>query len=54
MTTQRCGAATLNGTKGFVLLKIKAGSIAIQEVVALRAEDVGHLEGRPRHAYCLR
>ena len=36
------------------LLKIKGGSIAIQEVVALRAEDVGHLEGRPRHFYFLR
>jgi hypothetical protein len=54
MTTQRCGAAPLNGTKGFVLLEIKAGSIAIQEVVALRTENVGHFEGRPRHAYFLR
>jgi hypothetical protein len=54
MTTQRCGAAALNGAKGFVLLKVEAGSIAIQEVVALRAEDVGHLEGRPRHSFFLR
>jgi hypothetical protein len=54
MTAQRCGATALNGTKRFVLLKIKAGSIAIQEVVALRPEDVGHFEGRPRHAYFLR
>jgi hypothetical protein len=37
MTTQCCRAAPLNGTKGFALLKIKAGSITIQEVVALRA-----------------
>jgi hypothetical protein len=37
VATQRRGAATLNGTKRFELLKIKAGSIAIQEVVALRA-----------------
>jgi hypothetical protein len=37
MTTQCCRATALNGTKRFVLLKIKAGSIAIQEVVALRA-----------------
>ena len=31
------GAAALNGTKRFELLKVKTGSIAIQEVVALRA-----------------
>jgi hypothetical protein len=37
MATERCGAATLNGTKRFELLKIKTGSIAIQEVVALSA-----------------
>src|SRR5262249_26373759 len=54
MTAQRCGATALNGTKRFALLKIKAGSIAIQEVVALRAEDVGPREGRPRHSYFLR
>src|SRR5215469_9886361 len=54
MTTQGGGAAALNGTKGFVLLKVEAGSIAIQEVVALRTEDVGHFEGRPGHAYFLR
>src|SRR5262249_51498562 len=34
---QRCGAAALNGTKRFELLKVKAGSISIQEVVALGA-----------------
>ena len=54
MTAQRCRTTVLNGTKGFVLLKVKAGSIAIQEVVALRAEDVGHFEGRPWHSYFLR
>jgi hypothetical protein len=37
MTTQCCRAASLNSTKRFALLKIEAGSIAIQEVVALRA-----------------
>jgi hypothetical protein len=54
MAAQRCGATALNGTKRFALLKIKAGSIAIQEVVALRAEDVGRLECWPRHSYFLR
>ena len=54
VAAQRRRAAALNGTKGFALLKIEAGSIAIQEVVALRAEDVGHLEGGPSHSLFFR
>ena len=49
MAAQRSRAAALNGTKGFELLKVKASSIPIQEAVALRAEDVGHLHGGPAH-----
>src|SRR5713101_831623 len=49
MTSQRSGATAQNGTKGFALLKVKARSIAIQEAIALRAKDVGHLEGGPSH-----
>ena len=52
MTTQRSRAAALNGAKGLELLKVKASSIPIQETVALRAEDVGHLRGGPAH-FCL-
>ena len=37
MGAERCRAAVLNGAKRFELLKVQAGSIAIQEVVALRA-----------------
>jgi hypothetical protein len=37
MAAQRGSAAALNGAKRFELLKVQAGSIAIQEVVALRA-----------------
>jgi len=36
MAAQRSRAAALNGTKRFELLKVKTGSIAIQEAVALR------------------
>jgi hypothetical protein len=36
VATQCCGAAALNGTKRFELLEIKAGSIPVQEAVALR------------------
>src|SRR5437016_12808810 len=39
MTAQRCGAAALNGAKGFELLKAKAGSIPIQEAIAVRAKN---------------
>ena len=49
MTAQRCGAAALNGAKRFELLKVKARSIAIEKAIALRAKDVGHLEGGPGH-----
>jgi hypothetical protein len=52
MTAQRSRAAALNGAKGLELLKVKAPSIPIQEAVALRAEDVGHLHGGPAH-FCL-
>src|SRR5271169_975422 len=45
----RSGATAQNGTKRFELLKAKAGSIAIQEAIALHAKDVGHLEGGPSH-----
>jgi hypothetical protein len=49
MTAQSCGATVQNGTKRFELLKAKAGSIPIQEAIALHAKDVGHLEGGPSH-----
>jgi hypothetical protein len=37
MPAQGSGAAALNGTKGFELLKVKARSIPIQEAIALHA-----------------
>jgi hypothetical protein len=37
VATQCCGAAALNGTKRFELLEVKAGSIAVQEAIALSA-----------------
>ena len=49
MTAQRSGAAAQNGPKRFELLKAKAGSIPIQEAIALHTKDVGHLEGGPSH-----
>src|SRR5580700_5143638 len=49
MTAQCRGAAAQNGAKGFELLKAKAGSIPIQEAIAVHAKNVGHLEGGPSH-----
>ena len=37
VATQCCGTTALNGTKRFELLEVKAGSIAVQETIALRA-----------------
>src|SRR5438445_12583267 len=49
MAAQSRGATAQNGTKGFELLKAKAGSIPVQEAIAVRAKNVGHLEGGPSH-----
>ena len=52
VAAQRSCAAALNGPKGLELLKVEAPLIPIQETIALRAEDVGHLHGGPAH-FCL-
>jgi hypothetical protein len=54
MSTQGSGAAALNGAKGFELLKVEARSIAVEKALALGAEDVSHLHGRPSHGFFLR
>jgi hypothetical protein len=54
MTAERCGAAVPDGAMGLELLKIETASIPVQEAIALRAEDVGHLHGRSRHGCLLR
>ena len=43
-----------DGAMGLELLKIETASIPVQEAIALRAEDVGHLHGRSRHGCLLR
>ena len=52
MAAQRSRAAALNGPKGLELLKIEALLVPVQEAVALRPEDVGHLHGGSAH-FCL-
>ena len=50
MAAESSGTAALNGTKGFELLEAKARSTPIQETIAVRAQNVGHLEGGPSHS----
>src|SRR5437867_4384491 len=54
MSAEGSGATALNGTKGFELLKAEARSIPIQEAIAVRAKNVGHLEGGPSHCWFFR
>jgi len=49
VAAQRGRATALNGPKGLELLKVQAPLIPIQETVALRAEDIGHLHGGTAH-----
>jgi hypothetical protein len=54
VTSERGGAAVLQGAEGLELLEIEARSIAVEEALALNAEDVGHLHGGPVHFLCRR
>jgi hypothetical protein len=54
VTSERGGAAVLNGAEGLELLEIEAPSIPLEEALALHAEDVGHLHGGPFHGFFLR
>jgi len=51
MTTESSGSAAQNGAHDLELLETKPAAVAIEERVALRAEDVGHLHGGPRHSF---
>ena len=54
VASERGGAAVLQGAEGFELLEIEARSIPVEEVLALHAEDIGHLHGGPSHGFFLR
>jgi hypothetical protein len=51
MAAQRRCAAILNRAHHVHLLKTDSVLITIDEVAALRAKDVGHLHGGPRHGF---
>lgn len=52
MAAHGCRATVLDGTEDFQLLKAEARSVSVEKAVALRAKDVGHLQGGPAH-FCL-
>ena len=49
MTAECGGAATRDRTHDLELLKSEPVSMAVDETVSLRAKNVGHLYGGPRH-----
>ena len=54
MPAEGSGATAQDRPKSFELLKVKARSIPLQKAIALRAQNVGHLEGGPSHSLFFR
>src|SRR2546427_10357944 len=54
MTAESSGSAAQDGAHDLELLETKLASVAIDERVALRAEDVGHLHGGPVRSFFFR
>ena len=51
VTAQSGGAATRNGTHDLQLLESEPVSMVVDEVVTMRAKNVGHLHGGPGHCF---
>lgn len=54
MAAQSRGPAVADGAEYLPLLIAEARSITVQKTIALRAEDVGYLHGRPCHVLSVR
>src|SRR6476620_8014637 len=54
MPAEGSGATAQDGPKSFELLKVKARSIPLQKAIALRTQNVGHLEGGRSHSLFFR
>ncbi len=54
MTTESSGSAAQDSAHDLELLETKLASVAIEERVALLAEDVGHLHGGTVHSFFFR
>src|SRR6267154_6388962 len=53
VSTERRRAAVSDGTQHFELLVIQPVLVPVHEWIALRANNVGHLHGRPAHFFKL-
>jgi hypothetical protein len=54
MTTEKRGPATHDGVHDLELLETEPALMSLDESVAQRAEDVGHLHGGPVHSFFFR
>src|SRR4051794_7468718 len=52
MTAECRGAAAFDGAKHFQLLPGQPGAVALDEVLTMLSNDIGHLEGGPIHFFC--
>src|SRR5271157_5847780 len=53
MSTQRGGAAALDGQQHFLVLPVDPLVTALNEGLSCTANDVGHLQRRPVHTFCI-
>jgi hypothetical protein len=54
VTTERSGPATHDGAHDLELLETEPALMSLDESVAQRAEDIGHLHGGPVHSFFFR
>ena len=52
MTAECRRAATFDGAQHFELLPAQPGPVALDEVLTVLSNDIGHLEGGPIHFFC--
>ena len=52
MSTERCRTAVLDGEEDAEMQPRQPGSVLFEEAVAMRANDIGHLERWPIHFLC--
>src|SRR3954451_8412362 len=52
MAAERCRAAMLDSAQHLQLLPCQPGTVALDEVLTVLSNDIGHLEGGPIHFLC--
>ena len=51
MSSQRRGAAACDSLEHFTMVPVNPAATVLDEAIALRANDVGHLQGWPGHFF---